>query len=428
MLMNVQESKLSSGVRVVTSALPNVQSVTFGIWVGVGSRYESRHLAGISHFIEHLLFKGTLKRSAKDISHEIEGYGGYLNAFTQEESTCYYARVACNRLWNALDVLADMYNEPRFDTAEIKKECGVIMDEIMMYRDQPQQVVQEMLSDAVWHDHSLGRPVIGTPETLSMMDRKVIVEFKKQNYLPVNTVFAFAGCLKHEDCVKHVNQVISGKIEGRLPRYKKVTASVRQKSIVIQKKEIEQTHMALGMRIFGRYDKRRYALRLLNVILGENMSSRLFQVVREKHGLAYSVHSSVHLFAESGALVISAGLDRKRTMKAIELIVGEIKRLMSITVGVRELDMAKEYVIGQLKLGLESTTNQMMWIGDNLISYGKFIPPEEIIDNINRVTRSDILHLAGGIFAGSRTSLAMVSPDIGGRPDEDRCKVILKGV
>jgi len=426
--MDVRETKLPNGVRVITSTLPRVQSVTFGIWIGVGARYEGKSLSGVSHFIEHLLFKGTRKRSAKDISREIEGYGGYLNAFTQEESTCYYARVACNRLWKAMDVLGDMYCGPLFDPVEISKERGVIVEEIMMYKDQPQQVVQEMLSESVWENHPLGRPVIGTTETLAGMDRALILRFKDESYLPGNTVFAFAGNVRHEDCVAKVANLVRGRNGKRMPRCQPVTKNISQKPMMLQKKEIEQTHMAMGVRIFGRHDKRRYALRLLNVVLGENMSSRLFQVVRERHGLAYSVHSSVHLFEDSGAMVVSAGLDRKRTYKAAELIISEISRLKEQPVGRRELMMAKEYVIGQLKLGLESTTHHMMWIGDNLMSYGRFITPEEVIERVQKVDAEDIGELARTIFHDAKTSLAMISPDINVDADGRRYQSIIKGL
>ncbi|MDD4871066.1 MAG: pitrilysin family protein [Kiritimatiellae bacterium] len=424
--MDVQEEKLPNGIRVITSCLPKVQSVTFGIWVGIGARYEHRKLSGISHFIEHLLFKGTSQRSARDISREIEGYGGYLNAFTQEESTCYYARVASDHLWRALDVLADMYLDPKLEPSEIKKERGVIVEEIMMYKDQPQQVVQDLLTEALWKNHSLGRPIIGTTETLSKMDRSVIKKFKDESYLPGNTVFAFAGNLEHEQCVRRVEHLVGSKRGKRVPKYKPVSSAVLQEQMVLMKKDIEQTHMAMGIRIFGRHDKRRYALRLLNVILGENMSSRLFQVVREKYGLAYAVHSSVHLFKESGALVVSAGLDRKRTRKAVEIIIREITRLTEQPVGSRELKMAKEYVIGQLKLGLESTIHQMMWLGDNLMSYGKFMQPEDVIDSIAQVSADDICRLSRQIIRNTRTSLAMISPDIDGEGDEKKYLSILK--
>jgi predicted Zn-dependent peptidase len=208
--------------------------------------------------------------------------------------------------------------------------------------------------------------------------------------------------------------------------YKPVTHAVPQEQIILRKKDIEQTHMAMGIRLFGRHDKRRYALRLLNVILGENMSSRLFQMVREKHGLAYAIHSSAHLFDESGALVISAGLDRKRTFKAVDLITREVTRLKEQPVGSRELKMAKEYVIGQIKLGLESTTQQMMWIGDNLMSYGFFVKPEDVMDRIFKVTADDICLLSKQIIRDDRTSLAMISPDIDGKSDGKRFKSILK--
>ena len=424
MLMDVKSTTISNGIRVITSSLPTVQSVTFGIWVGVGARYENQTLSGVSHFIEHLLFKGTKKRSAKDISMEIEGYGGYLNAFTQEESTCYYARVACDRLPASLDVLTDMYVNPNFDQVEIDKERGVIIEEIMMYRDQPQQVVQEMLSEALWKGHQLGRPVIGTPKTLAGMDRALIKKFKDSSYLPGNTVAAFAGNLNHEDCVEAVSRLLSKGKKARVPTCKPVTSSVAQSHVVLQKKAIEQTHLAMGIRIFGRHDKRRYALRLLNVILGENMSSRLFQVVREKNGLAYSIHSGAHLFEDSGALVISAGLDRKRTMKAVELIMSELRRLKEKPVSPKELRMAKEYILGQIRLGLESTTHQMMWIGDNLMSYGRFVPPEEVMEQIEGVKAEDIRELSDFILRAPRSSLAMVSPDVGGAGDEERLRTI----
>jgi len=418
MLMDVVVTSLQNGIRVITSRVPRVESVTFGIWVGVGARYENKNVAGISHFIEHLLFKGTKKRSAKTISSEIEGYGGYLNAFTQEENTCYYARVASDRLPRSMEVLADMYQNPLLAEDEIIKERGVIIEEIMMYRDQPQQVVQEMLTDALWKGHSLGRPIIGYPETLVKMDRGVICGFKEKTYLPSNTVCAFAGNVDHDECVKMVEQLLGSQHKKNLPQCQGVTSSTGQKSIVLQKKDIEQTHAAIGIRIFGRHDRRRYALRLLNVMLGENMSSRLFQVVREKNGLAYSVHSSVHLFDDSGAMVISAGLDRKRTQMAVELIVRELQKLKNMAVGKKELKMAKEYVIGQIKLGLEGTTSQMMWIGDNLMSYGGFVPPEDVIDKISAVSRDDIGTLARDVFKASKTSMAMVSPDHGGTDDE----------
>lgn len=425
MLMDARETTLANGVRVATSVLPRVESVTFGIWVRVGARYESKKLSGASHFIEHLLFKGTRKRSAGDISRAIEGRGGYLNAFTQEENTCYYARVAYDQLWKALDVLCDMYLNSRFDKAEIDKERGVIVEEIMMYRDQPQHVVQEILGKSLWQGHPLGRPIIGTPATLAAMNRKTMLDFRAQKYVPANTLFAFAGRLDHDACVKKVAQFV-GRLKHRAaPSCRHVTASVPQENVVLESRDIEQAHLALGIRLFGRRDKRRYALRVLSAVLGENMSSRLFQTVREKYGLAYSVHSSCHLYNESGALVVSAGLDKKRTQKAIELILRELVRLKEQPIGDRELKRAKDYVVGQLRLGLESTTHQMLWLGDNIMSHERVMKPEETIKRISSVTAEDVQKLALSVIKRRRVSLAMISPNIG-RQDEPGMKKMLR--
>ena len=412
MLTDVRVSRLDNGVRVITSNLPHVASVTFGVWVGAGARHESAELSGVSHFIEHILFKGTKTRSARDISQGIEGSGGYLNAFTQEESTCYYARVAFDQLGPALDVLGDMYMNPAMRKDDVEKERGVILEEIMMYRDQPQHVVHEMLMEALWKDHPLGVPISGSPETLSGMTAAVLRRYKKQSYVPGNTVFAFAGKLEHDACVDRV-AAITGKLrKARKPTFRKVTTKIRQDALTLADRDIEQTHLAIGVRLFGRVDERRYTLRILNAVLGENMSSRLFQIVREKHGLAYSVHSSLHMFRDTGVLLVNAGLDRSRHEKAIGLIFKELARLKNKPIGRAELKRAKDYVIGQTRLGLESTTHQMMWLGDNIISHGKFLAPDASIARLSAVTSSDIQQLAQSAIKRSRTSVAMVSPGL----------------
>lgn len=417
MMSNVRVSRLKNGTRVVTSTLPQVESVSVGIWVGVGGRYESGKMAGASHFLEHLMFKGTRKRSSREISQAIEGAGGYLNAFTQEESTCYYARVSYDKLWKALDVLSDMYLNSLFAPVEIEKERGVIIEEIMMYRDQPQHLVQEMLSEAVWKNHPLGVPIIGFPENIKSMKRRDIMEFRQSKCVPGNTVVAFAGKLDHETCVKRVEDCMGGLKKRAVPSFKRVTSKVGQDRVVTLSKDIEQAHLAMGIRVFGREHDKRYALRVLNAILGENMSSRLFQVVREKYGLAYSVHSSCQLYADSGGLIISAGLDKKRQMKGIELIIREVARMKERCVGPSELTRAKEYAIGQMRLGLESTSNQMMYIGDSLISHGKYICPAEAIEKIKAVTREEIRRLAEELFKKSRTTISLISPGLS-RGDE----------
>lgn len=410
--MNVQLSTIDNGVRVVTSEMPNAESVALGIWVGVGSRYEPIRLAGASHFIEHLLFKGTKTRTAREISIAIEGHGGYLNAFTGEEATCYYARVAHEHLPTATDVLTDMYRHSLFDQKELEKERGVIVEEMMMYRDQPRHLVHDMLVQSLWERHPLGRPVIGSEKSIGSVTRRDLLAFKNTRYRADNTVAAFAGRVNHEECVTMTRRMLGRVACGRSAAFRNVTSKVPQKCVSLMQKDIEQTHLALGVRLFGRNDRRKYALKVMSALLGENMSSRLFQIVREKHGLAYSVHSSIHLFSDSGAMLISAGLDRKRKNKALALVMRELKRLRERRVGGAELQRAKDYAIGQLRLSMESTSSQMMWIGDNLLSFGRHIPPEKSIAALSRVTSEDVLAVANAVLTPRRLSLAMIAPEL----------------
>ncbi|MBT3193146.1 MAG: insulinase family protein [Verrucomicrobia bacterium] len=411
MFENVNETKLANGVRVVTSSVPHVQSVSLGIWVGVGSRHESKPMGGASHFLEHLMFKGSEKRSALDITRAIEGKGGYLNAFTQEESTCYYARVGYDHLRSTLEVLADMVLHPRLDPTDIDKERHVILEEMMMYRDQPHHLVHEMLEAAVWPQHPLGRAIIGTESSVGTMSPEDLRRFKETKYVPANTVVAFAGRVEHAACVEHVTELMASLERGPMPRSVRFTNDTTRTKAVLDAKEIEQTHVAMGFRVFGRLDKRRHALKLLNTILGENMSSRLFQVVRERHGLAYSIHSGCHLYADSGLLTISAGLDHARAEKAVALILKEVDRFRQRPVSGSELRRAKDYVIGQLQLGLESTSNQMMWIGENLLAHGRVMDPEEAISAMQAVGVEDVRKVANTFLRKSRLSIAMVAPN-----------------
>jgi predicted Zn-dependent peptidase len=408
--MRVEHTPLDNGVRVVTAAIPRAPSVAVGLWVGVGGRHEPRELSGASHFLEHLLFKGTARRSARALSQAIEGRGGYLNAFTQEDSTCYYARVAAEHCWRALDVLMDMYLEPRLDPADITRERDVITEEILMYRDQPQHVVEELLADLLWQDHPVGRPLTGTPESLRGLTRERLLRYRESRYVPGNTVVAFAGPVGHSDCVRRTRRYLEGWQARKPPGAARVDGRVAQRRAAVEGRAIEQTHLALGVRLFGRKDPRRYALRLLSVILGENMSSRLFQIVREKRGLAYGVQSGVHLLDDTGTLTITAGLDRRRTEEAMELIVGEMVRLKRMAVGPGEFRRARDYAVGQLRLGMEGTSNQMLWAGENFVSYGRFVPPEEITAALQAVTPDAVRGVARQVFRPPRASLALVAP------------------
>lgn len=411
MRMDVQESVLPNGLRVIVSCLPHVESVSVGLWIGVGGRYEPARLSGVSHFIEHMLFKGTAKRSARRISEAIEGHGGHLNAFTQEENTCFYARAPRDQLRRSLDVLCDMVRHSVFDPVELDRERGVIIEEIMMYRDQPQQLVQERLGEALWKNHPVGRPLIGSPDTLRTMGRKDMLKFMAQSYTAPNIVMALAGNVTLDQAMAEADRFLADVASCAAPSFEPAPSSVPQMKTMFCVKPIEQAHVALGIRLFGRHDKRRFALRVLNVILGENMSSRLFQIVREKHGLAYSIHSHAQLFHDTGAWTVSAGLDRQRLQKAMQLIVREMATLKQKSVGAAELRRAKDYLIGQIKLGWESTGNQMTWLGENLMSLDRFVSPEDIIAALGRVTADELQRLARTVLRPSRVSLAAVLPE-----------------
>ncbi|MFH0879947.1 MAG: pitrilysin family protein [Lentisphaerota bacterium] len=411
MRLNFEESRLDNGLRVVTVNMPQVESVAMGVWVGVGGRHEQEKYSGVSHFIEHLLFKGTKTRSARAISEAIEGRGGYFNAFTQEESTCYYARISSEHLWSVFHILADMYMNPRFDEKDLNKERGVIIEEIMMYRDQPQHVAQENLGRLLWVNHPLGRPLIGTVDNIEKLSRRDILAFKERYYVPACTLVVFAGKVQHGECVERVSSLMKKRSKGLKPSYKLVTPATRQRSISVAAKDIEQTQMAMGLRLFGRHDKRKYPLKLMSIILGENMSSRLFQIVREKHGLAYSISSSLELFDETGLLGVQAGVDRRNKIKALRLVIKELKRMKQGNVTASELRRAKDYSIGQLRIGLESTTNQMMWAGENIMSYGRFYQPDEIIRLIQGVTAEQIQETVSPLLRPDRLSVAMVCPE-----------------
>jgi predicted Zn-dependent peptidase len=405
-----QVTRLPNGLTVATARMPHMTSVSLGLWVGVGGRYENAEVNGVCHFIEHLLFKGTRRRSARRISQDVEGIGGYLNAFTSEEMTCYHSKARHDRFAELLDVLTDMFLNSKFDPVEIDKERGVIKEELAMYLDQPQHRVQELLNETLWPDQPLGRPLTGTEETLDRLNRARLVGYQRENYIAGRTIIAAAGRLRHEQVVRAVSRLARRFPQGPAPRFVAATSSQGRPVVRLFTKDTEQTQLALGIRACSRHDPRRHALRLLNTVLGENMSSRLFQVVREDRGLAYSIYSSPVFFDDAGSLTISAGLDLGNLSKTIKLIMRELAQLTQKAPGAVELRRARDYVIGQIDLSLESTDSQMMWLGETLISHGKVLKPDEIKRHTSRVTAAEIRSVARDFFRPERLNLALVSP------------------
>ncbi len=403
-------TQLKNGLTVATAEMPHMMSVSLGLWVGVGSRYEPARLNGICHFIEHLLFKGTKKRSAKQISQAVEGIGGYLNAFTSEETTCFHARACYDRFDELLDVLLDMRLDSRFDPAELGKEREVIKEEIAMCLDEPQHHVQELLNATLWPGQPLGRPITGTRKTLDAMTRAHLVGYLRDNYVPANTLVVAAGKLKHRQVVRAVARYARRFGAAEPPRFAPARNDLRGPKIRLFTKKTEQTQVALGIRTCSRQDERRYALRLLNIILGENMSSRLFQAVREDRGLAYSIYSTPSFFGDAGDLVISAGLDTANLTRTLRLILRELRRLREVAPGAAELRRAQDYVVGQIDLSLESTDNQMNWLGEQLLGYGRIFRPAEVKRRLRQVTPGEIRAVARDFLRPERLNLALVSP------------------
>jgi predicted Zn-dependent peptidase len=387
-----------------------MRSVSLGIWAGIGGRFETKPMSGISHFIEHLLFKGTRKRTAKAITEEVEGLGGYLNAFTTEDHTCYYAKAGGQHFGMLCDVLADMYLNSTFEQQEIEREREVIREEIMMYRDNPAQHAQEVLSETMWPRHPLGQPLTGTVETISKFTRPMLKQFMGEHYNGSTTIVTAAGNVRHKDLLKEMSKRLGRLAAGRAPRYVRGRFSRGTPRVSLVNQATEQTHLAMGFYAFGRSDERRFALKLLSVILGENMSSRLFQRLREQHGFCYSVQTGMVALADAGLINIYAGLDTAKLQKAVRMIFREIESICKKAPGRQELKKAQDYTVGQTLLGLESTTNQMMFMGESILGYRKVLDPGDIEKRLMAVTPEDVRAVACHCLDRARLGLAVVGP------------------
>jgi predicted Zn-dependent peptidase len=408
--MQYQLSKLSNGTRLATFEMPHMQSVALGIWAGVGGRFETKPMNGISHFIEHLMFKGTEQRTAKEITERVEGLGGYLNAFTTEDHTCYYAKAAGQHFGTLCDVLSDMYLDSTFEEPEIEREREVIREEIMMYRDNPAQHAQELLSETMWPKHPLGQPLTGTVETISKFTRPMLKKFMAENYNGRTTIVTAAGNIRHEELVEKMSGPMGRLPAGQAPRCVRGRFRHGEPKVSLVNQATEQTHLAMGFYAFSRTDERRFALKLLSVILGENMSSRLFQKLREQYGFCYSVQTGMVALSDAGLINIYAGLDTAKLEKAVRMIFRELESICKKAPGRQELKKAQDYTVGQTLLGLESTTNQMMFMGESILGYRKVLDPADIERRLMTVTTEDVRNVACYCLNRARLGLAVVGP------------------
>jgi predicted Zn-dependent peptidase len=405
-----QISRHETGLTVATASMPHMASVSLGIWVGVGGRFEPANINGVSHFIEHLLFKGTKHRTPLQISQDVEGVGGYLNAFTTEENTCFYSKACHDRFQELWEVLADMLLYSVFDPEEIRKERNVIKEELAMYLDQPHHHVQELLNETLWPDQPLGRPLTGTEETLDALKRPQMLSFLKSHYTAPMTVVSAAGRVEHEEIVQAVNKLAKRFPPGRRVACTPVSEKQDHPRMRIFTKQTEQTQLALGIRSCSRHDPGRYALRMLNTLLGENMSSRLFQSVREDRGLAYHISSGLGFFNDTGVLNISAGLETEKVEEALKLILKETKAFKNKPPSQLEVRRARDYLIGQMELSMESTENQMMYLGEQMLGYGFLTLPQQMKDRLAAVTPAEVHAAAKHYLRSERLNMALVTP------------------
>jgi predicted Zn-dependent peptidase len=405
-----RKETLGNGLRIITSAMPHTQSVSICIYLGVGSRYESDVQAGISHFLEHICFRGTQKRhSAKDISVAIEGVGGILNGGTDKELTVYWCKVALPHLEIALDVLTDMILNSRFELNDIERERRVIIEEIGMSRDAPHQLVGMIIDELLWPNHPLGRDVAGTRESVNALSREQMLDFLSREYIPQNTVVSIAGNIQHdsivEDISKHIGDWKNKKKSLTFPVY----IEKENPRLKVENRDTEQTHLCLALPGISLTHPKRYALDLLNVILGEGMSSRLFLEVRDKLGLAYNVHSYLDHFHDSGALTIYAGVEPKNLTVSIEAILKQLGALKEPVLE-EELTKAKELSKGRLMLRMEDSRSVAGWMGGQETLNGYIQTVDEVIQKINEVTAVDMAELARELFIEDKLRLSVVGP------------------
>ena len=418
-----QKTTLDNGLRVITVTMPHTQSVSICIFIGIGSRYEAEAEAGVSHFIEHMLFKGTSKRTtAKAISEAIEGVGGILNGGTNKESTAYWCKVTRPHFELALDVLADMLLHARFDPQEIEKERQVIIEEINMIKDSPAQRVDMLIDGLLWPNHPLGRDIAGTRESVTAITRDTMLNYRQGQYLPNNTVVAIAGNIPHQKMITAAGQALGSWNNQRVrPGYSAYKEQPAQR-LRIETKDTEQANLCLALPGLSRFHPKRFVLDLLNVVLGGGMGSRLFTEIRDNLGLAYSIHSYVEHFLDSGSVTVSAGVKPKNLSTAVKAILEQLS-LLRETVPESELSKAKELSKGRLLLSMEDSRNVAGWIGGQEVLTERILSVDQVVSIIDAITADELKGLAWGLLAGSQLRLAVVGPVAEDEPLEELLKL-----
>ncbi len=413
-----QKTVLDNGIRVITEEIPYLRSVSIGVWVVTGSRDEQPHENGICHFIEHLLFKGTEKRTAFDIAKEIDSVGGTLNAFTGREYTCFYAKVIDKNLTLAIDLLSDIFLHSVMEVKDIEKERMVILQEIKMVEDTPDDYIHDLFNQACWRDHPLGFPIYGNAELVQSFDRDSLYRFFKENYPPDRIIVCAAGNLKHQEVVHLIDETF-----GQIPRSAKAGARSKpdpSPTTHSWKRDLEQVHFCLGTQGLPYNHSLRFSSYVLNTILGGGMSSRLFQEIRENRGLAYSVYSYLPTYIDTGLVVVYAATSEGSFREVIDLVLREFNRLKDEPLKKGELETAKEQLKGNLLLSLESSDNLMTRLAKNEIYFKTYLPVETILKGIDEVKEDTVQRLARDIFDGRFFCLTVLGPMNGNEVDKIR--------
>lgn len=394
--LNYEITTLDNGIRVITETVNHVQFMSMGIWVGVGSRYEKEEEWGITHFIEHMLFKGTEKRSAEEISQAIDEVGGQLNAFTSKENTCYYVKTLTEHFPLAVDVLFDMFLNSKFDNEEIAKEREVIIEEIKMYEDTPDENVQDLLSANLWPNHPLGRAILGTEESIAAFDHDTLKQYMQKHYTGKNIVVSAVGNIRHAQVVEAVQELL-----GHLPageENEKQLAGQISSGLHCYYKDIAQTQICVAMPGVAKEDDRLFPLSILNTYLGGGMSARLVKKIREDEGLAYSVYTFTGSYSDIGAFIVSAGTRPENCQRVIDIILEELEDVRQNGITQEELTKTFSQLKGSLYMGLETVSSRMNKLGRSLLHYNRVITPEDNVADLECVTVEDVKQLAQTLF------------------------------
>lgn len=407
----IERHVFDNGLCLLTESMPDVRSVSLGAWLQRGSRHEGDENAGIAHFTEHMLFKGTSTRSAEEIAQQVDSIGGQLDAFTAKECASYYIKVLDEHLPRAVDLIADLLLRPAFRDDDILREKKVIIEEIKMVEDIPDDLVHEMFAESFWPNHPLGRSILGSPESVNGISVESLRTFFEQAYVGGNFVIAAAGNLEHEAVRDLIDRAFAGLASMGVPIDERPPTP--QPGLVQREKEIEQSHLCLGTHGYSQTHDDRYASYLLNTVLGSSMSSRLFQNIREKRGLAYAVSSSLESYRDVGTLTIYAGCDAAVVPEVVDLVVAELRNLREYPLPEDELQRAKDHLKGNLVLGLESTASRMSQLARSEIYFGRQVDLEENLSGLDRVTADDVQRVATDLFGDGELAATVLGPDGG---------------